>query len=95
MTEDMRETMERVALDDFYEARGETCMCCPGGISKRNIECMKWRKKNLFNRNAHLGSWDTSKTPPKWMASQGGRYPVSEKFPCEKCGKVEFHIHDR
>lgn len=75
----MKETMERVARDDFYESRGITCMCCPNGISRQNAECMRWRDQNLDTKGRH--------------AKAAGRYPVDKHFPCEACGRVEEHRH--
>jgi len=80
---EMRETMERVALDDFYELRGaKSCFCCPNGISRMNAECISWRTaeaKKTGGSGRHHGA--------------AGRYPVSSKFPCPICGEVKEHWH--
>ena len=78
--ESMAMTFEKVAIDDFYENRGQSCFCCPNGISRQNVECMKWRRENLGNKG-------------RVHTSMAGRYPVDKKFPCEACGKIDEHRH--
>lgn len=57
------------------------CYCCPGERSRNDARCMKFRREVLGVKRRYNGA--------------AGRYPVDQKFPCELCGRVEEHRHEK